>query len=73
MVTHDCPESIARNLFLEMKISFPSITRQALDGMLNIHRPNIWIFGHYHQSIDTVINGTRFICLNELEYKDINI
>lgn len=73
MVTHDCPESVVPLILNYYKKEYPSITRQALDSMLYIHRPEIWVFGHWHQSVDTVIDGTRFICLNELEYKDIEV
>lgn len=74
MVTHDCPESIAKQLFDgQGKIFLPSITRNALQAALEIHEPKLWIFGHWHQSVDVTINNTRFICLNELEYKDIEI
>lgn len=73
MVTHDCPESVVEHLSSVIKISHGSRTRQALQAMLEIHRPKLWIFGHWHQSLDITIDGTRFICLNELEYKDLDI
>jgi len=31
------------------------------------------IFGHWHSNADEVIDGTRFICLNELSYCDIDV
>jgi hypothetical protein len=76
MVTHDCPESIANAMCCIMnwkKFDFPSRTRQALQAMLELHKPEIWLFGHWHFSFDRVIDGVRFICLNELECKDIEI
>ncbi len=76
MVTHDCPESVAHILFGEggkLKFEFPSRTRQALQSMFELHQPELHIFGHWHESRNMVINGTRFICLAELEYKDIEI
>lgn len=64
VISHDCPLSICSSLF-----GFRDMTktRFALETMLNIHKPKIWLFGHHHQSIDKVIDGVRFICLNELE------
>lgn len=50
----------------------PSKTAFLLQGMFEIHQPKIWLFGHHHQSFNGVHNGTRFICLNELQYMDIN-
>ena len=76
MVTHDCPEVIAPLMaavgnFRYVEAANPSRTRQALQGMLDIHRPEVWIHGHWHVSSDKVIDGTRFVCLAELEYKEI--
>lgn len=64
VVSHDTPSSIALTLF---GYNEKSLTRQAMDQMLQFWKPHIWIFGHHHTSKDTVIKGTRFICLNELE------
>jgi predicted phosphodiesterase len=64
MITHDCPHEIRKILF---NIHDKSITSNGLQIMLEDHQPKIWIFGHHHKSINTIINGTNFICLNELE------
>ena len=64
MLTHDCPNSI-RKLFFN--ITDNTITSQALETMLEIHQPKLWLFGHHHISVDQIVNGTRFICLKELE------
>ena len=73
VVTHECPESIALNIFNRRrdKLEDHSRTRQILDAMLAIHAPRCWIFGHWHTDIDVVIGETRFICLSELSYMDI--
>jgi hypothetical protein len=84
MVTHDCPEEIAG--IVQSRIShlepgrkdFPSRTRYAFQDMWSAHAPDLWIFGHYHMSFDQVLHGgrevgTRFICLAELEYRDIDL
>lgn len=76
MVTHDAPQSIAneviRPMLMQNYAKFEATrTRQALQIMFQCHQPELWIFGHYHVSFDHVINGTRFICLAELEYKDL--
>ena len=70
MVTHDCPE-IARILLFN--INEPTRTTQALQTMFEIHQPKLWIFGHHHTSRDTIIKGTRFVCLAEFQYMDIDI
>jgi hypothetical protein len=76
MVSHDCPDDIA--LIMEhysgrKKLDIHSRTRVAFDEMLKIHRPKIWVYGHWHFSFDHVLDGTRFICLNELEFKDLEL
>lgn len=64
MITHDCPDYARRYLF---GIRDKSITSNGLQVMFECHQPDIWIFGHHHRSKNEVINGTRFICLAELE------
>ena len=79
MITHECPEDIA--LFEMARLSgstkldprFASRTRQAFQSMWSAHSPELWVFGHWHRSFDQVCNGTRFICLAELEPLDIEL
>jgi predicted phosphodiesterase len=78
MVTHDCPLSISNKLFIEKGKSFSKAqyrtrTGTAFEEMFAIHKPKIWVFGHWHNNVDEVIDGTRFICLDELSYADINL
>lgn len=70
IVSHEAPESfINRHIYSNNE----SRTRQMLDSMLYIHKPALWIFGHYHRSINEKKNNTRFIGLNIEETFDINI
>ncbi len=64
IISHDCPHEVRKHLF---DIHEKSTTSNGLQGMFEVHQPDIWIFGHFHRSKDEVINGTRFICLAELE------
>jgi hypothetical protein len=76
MVTHDCPDNIAEYLFGKTsQVQSSSRTRQAFESMFafSSHTPEVWIFGHHHKGRDTVIDGTRFICLAELAYIDLEI
>lgn len=74
MITHECPEQIAQHIFARtmIKDKYYSRTRRAFDVMLNEHRPSLWVFGHWHQNKDINSFGTRFICLDELSYIDID-
>ena len=73
MVTHDCPmevgEEILRSAY-NSRDKLQSRTCQALQAMWSAHSPELWCFGHWHVSFDHVLRGTRFVCLNELEYRD---
>lgn len=75
MVTHDCPKDIARRLpgmHANGKIDMPNRTCDVLmPALLEAHRPKLWVFGHYHESFDEVIDGTRFVCLKELEVREL--
>jgi hypothetical protein len=79
MLTHDCPrevgEIICKAMTYGMSTKMESRTCQALQAMWSAHSPNLWVFGHWHYSFDHVLHGgrmkgTRFVCLNELEYRD---
>jgi predicted phosphodiesterase len=71
MLTHDCPESIISYLLPPNSRIYKNTTGWALQSLFEIHRPKIWIFGHYHVSWSKIINNTEFRCLNELECFDI--
>lgn len=64
MITHDCPHEARKHLF---GITDKTTTTNGLQVMFENHQPDMWIFGHHHLSKNEVINGTRFICLDELE------
>jgi hypothetical protein len=72
MITHECPESISDAIMAsrhKTKFNMPSRTRQAFQAMFEFHQPDLWIHGHWHVSFDDVFDGTRFVCLAELEAK----
>lgn len=69
MITHDCPKSAVVPLFGREPVN--TRTQQALDVILTACKPELWIFGHWHEDRDMNINGTRFICLDELSYIDL--
>lgn len=64
VISHDCPQEVMKHFF---GYSETSQTRTMLQHMFEAHKPEIHIFGHHHSSRDEMINGTRFICLAELE------
>ena len=77
MVTHDCPESVATEMArISLRVSkldpeHSSRTRQLFEAMWQKRPPKLWVFGHWHHSFDCVLSGTRFVCLAELEFRDL--
>lgn len=69
VLTHDAPKSVTLQMF-NPTWDYPSRTVEALDQMLEIHQPKLWIFGHWHKTSFKKINDTMFICLGELDYID---
>lgn len=67
MVTHDCPGSVVPYMPKAYKPS--SRTSLFFDVLWQQHQPDLWVFGHHHNSFDQVMNGTRFVCLAELEMR----
>jgi predicted phosphodiesterase len=78
VATHELPES-ACQIIMGMsglrQYTYPetSRTRQALDNLLDIHRPSVLIHGHWHVSYRKVIKGTEFIGLGECAHLDLEI
>lgn len=70
MVTHDCPVDVVSQIHSHHMFD-NSFTQQMLQNMFEQHQPDTWCFGHHHLPFDQRINGTRFICLPELETIDI--
>ncbi len=77
VISHDCPSSVAETLFgfpttgINRDI-YKSTTRSFLQALLEIHEPKMWVFGHHHKPLIQQINNTKFICLGELNYIDID-
>lgn len=73
VVSHDGPSEFTKYA-LDGSTQFGSITQNALDTCLDIHRPELWIFAHYHNHIGGELSGTKFQCVGDMrafEIKDI--
>lgn len=76
VVSHECPDSVISRVCHEAgkyKYDIPSVTRRCFDNMLEIHRPDLWIHGHWHHPYRMVHRGTEFIGLGELDHLDLDI
>jgi predicted phosphodiesterase len=79
MITHDCPREIVHMLsspgFLQTLGWFAYQefrTQRLLQELYEIHQPDIWFFGHYHKNFQKKYGNTKFVCLNELCWADVN-
>jgi hypothetical protein len=68
VVTHDCPRSVAKELF---DVYDNSTTRHMLQILFDEYQPDLWVFGNWHRSTRKKIRGTEFVCLAELEVLDL--
>jgi len=76
VVSHECPDSVISRLVHEkgmFKYDIPCTTRKCFDNMLEIHKPDLWIHGHWHFDHHTVHNGVEFIGLGELSFLDLDV
>ena len=73
MITHTAPINIPGGPMGIKIFGSGARTEHALQEMLDAHRPKLWIFGHWHKNFDQVVDGTRFICLNELDFIDLEV
>jgi len=67
VLSHDCPGIVSAAMFNKTD---RTRTRQLLGEMFARWKPRYWLFGHWHESKRVEINGTKFICLAELETFD---
>jgi hypothetical protein len=67
VVSHAAPTMILKNLRLVFSGGeiIATNTGRMLDLMWKIHQPKLWVFAHYHQFWEGVIDKTHFICLNQ--------
>lgn len=73
MTSHDGPWSVVCEMYPHYVNDKGSMTGKFLDNLLAIHRPKIWLFGHHHVNTTLEIDGTKFVCVGERQYLDIEI
>lgn len=69
--SHTCPSVCGDLMTFGGYIEMPMET--FLGELFMIHHPKLWVFGHWHKSWRRVINGTQFVCLNQVETFTCNI
>jgi predicted phosphodiesterase len=79
MVTHDAPESVADSMFIKSGRAMfsgglvPTRTGTALQVMLELHQPSLWVYGHWHTTTRAMIGRTEFVCVGENDAIDIDL
>jgi predicted phosphodiesterase len=71
ILSHDCPFVCYREGVLTNPVKIdPSRTTQILSAVFEVWKPELWVFGHHHNDWTKQIEGTQFVCLNELSSMD---
>ena len=77
MITHDCPHKIAGHMFWDTGFlkgpRYPTRTGDFLQKMFDIHQPDEWYFGHWHQTMQYKHGRTMFQCIGILDYVDVEL
>lgn len=86
VISHDCPEVVAVEMFHHYKIDGeyrkkvskdPYHTRNFLSLLWTLHQPEVWIFGHWHIRVTKYQKmknqSTKFVCLSILETMKIEV
>lgn len=72
MLTHEAPAVAVKDMFPN-KTVFETATGQLMNKLFMAHKPEAWIFGHWHHTTSTTLDGTEFACLDELDTIDIEL
>lgn len=72
VVTHECPSLISPWVLSRGAQVLASRTARCLSECWSQHKPEWWVFGHYHLNRQFECEGTRFQCLNELSCLDFD-
>lgn len=70
LVTHDVPQSFTEGYFL---IYDRCLTRNLLEGMIQVRKPKLLISGHHHKHIFMNVNGIEWRSLNIHEVLEVDI
>jgi hypothetical protein len=77
MITHDCPASISYSMFWGSGFikgpAYPNRTAAWLQRFYDAHQPDEWYFGHWHSCMTYKHGNTRFQCIGELDYIDVEL
>lgn len=79
MITHDCPTHVSYEMFISKGLGMENVpviqtrTAQAFQAMWEEHKPEEWYFGHWHNTRTMTLDGTKFQCLGQLDFIDVEL
>jgi len=77
MITHDCPHKIAGHMFWDTGFlkgpRYNTRTGDFLQSLLDIHQPDEWYFGHWHNTMQYKYGRTMFHCLGIYDFVDVEL
>ena len=67
VVSHECPVEAQFDMFPHTKKRLiQNRTKMAMQSMWDSHKPEFWVFGHYHERRLRAIGGTQFVCCSNV-------
>jgi hypothetical protein len=75
VVSHECPDVAIYALFGWSPKTVDSRQKHALNECWEFHKPEHWIFGHFHDTKSKVLEGTKFRCVGinqRIELPDVH-
>lgn len=77
MITHDCPHNIAGEMFWGSGFlqgpRYNTRTGDFLQKLFEVHQPDEWYFGHWHNTMQYKSGRTMFQCIGILDYVDVDL
>jgi len=67
VISHECPGMAQARMFPDTtKRHIQNRTKTIMNQMFEIHQPDLWIFGHYHEKRTCRHDNTLFVCCGML-------
>ena len=77
MITHDCPHNIATEMFWDTGFlkgpRYNTRTGDFLQKLFELHQPEAWYFGHWHNTMQHKHGNTNFHCLGIYDFVDVEL
>lgn len=66
VLSHTCPRSVVDHMpLLDNTVIYEQRGEHFLQSLFEIHQPQLWIFGHFHQDKIVLKYNTTFVCIRD--------